>query len=67
MKNESGVSSVVGVVLLLLLVIVASSIMAVVLSTATNEAVDSTPNAMFTISDDPQILYHGGGDVLYKN
>ena len=67
MKNESGVSSVVGVVLLLLLVIVASSIMAVVLSTATNEAVDSTPNALFIISDDPQILYHGGGDVLYKD
>ena len=67
MKNELGVSSVVGVVLLLLLVIVASSIMAVVLSTATNEAVDSTPNALFTISNNNQTLYHGGGDVLYKN
>ena len=67
MKNELGVSSVVGVVLLLLLVIVASSIMAVVLSTATNEAVDSTPNALFTISNNNQTLYHGGGDVLYKD
>jgi len=67
MKNEAGVSSVVGVVLLLLLVVVVSSILALTLSSATNEAVDSTPNVIFTLSKDPQMLYHSGGDILYKN
>ncbi len=67
MKNDSGVSSFVGVVLLLLLVIVVSSILALTLSTATQNAVESTPNVVFALSEDPQMLYHGGGDVLYKD
>ncbi len=67
MKNESGVSSVVGVVLLLLLVIVVSSILALTLSTATQNAIDSTPNVVFTLSENASLLYHNGGDVLYKD
>ncbi len=67
MKNKSGVSSVVGVVLLLLLVIVVSSILALTLSTATQNAIDSTPNVVFTLSENASLLYHNGGDVLYKD
>jgi len=67
MKKESGVSSVVGVVLLLSLVIVTASILGFVLSSATYNAVDSTPNVIFTTSEDPSMLYNGGGDILYKD
>lgn len=67
MKNELGVSSVVGVVLLLLLVVLAASVIGLTLSAATQNAVESTPNVQFIPSVDPQMLYHGGGDVLYKD
>ncbi|ABN07633.1 hypothetical protein Mlab_1468 [Methanocorpusculum labreanum Z] len=67
MKNEFGVSSVVGVVLLLLLVVLAASVIGLTLSAATQNAVESTPNVQFIPSVDPQMLYHGGGDVLYKD
>ena len=67
MTNESGVSSVVGVVLLLLLVVLAASVIGLTLSAATQNAVESTPNVQFIPSADPQMLYHGGGDVLYKD
>lgn len=40
MKNESGVSSVVGVVLLLLLVVLAASVIGVTLSMATQNAAE---------------------------
>lgn len=66
MDNNSGVSSVVGVVLLLLLVVIAASVIGLTLSTATQNAVESTPNVQFIPSANPQMLYHGGGDVLYK-
>lgn len=67
MKNESGVSSVVGVVLLLLLVVLAASVIGVTLSMATQNAAESTPNVIFTPSASSQMLYHSGGDILYKN
>ena len=67
MKNELGVSSVVGVVLLLLLVVLAASVIGLTLSAATQNAVESTPNVQFILSADPQMLYHGGGDILYKD
>jgi len=67
MKKDSGLSNVVGVVLLLSLVIVTASILGFVLSSATYDAVDSTPNVIFTTSEDPYMLYNGGGDILYKN
>jgi len=67
MKKESGLSNVVGVVLLLFLVIVTASILGLILSSATYDAVDSTPNVIFTTSEDPYMLYNGGGDILYKN
>ena len=67
MKKESGLSNVVGVVLLLSLVIVTASILGFVLSSATYNAVDSTPNVIFTTSEDPSMLYNGGGDILYKD
>jgi len=67
MKNESAVSSVVGVVLLLLLVVLAASVIGITLSTATQNAAESTPNVIFAPSANPQMLYHSGGDILYKN
>ncbi|MEA5037229.1 hypothetical protein SDC9_18346 [bioreactor metagenome] len=67
MKDESGVSSVVGVVLLLLLVVLAASVIGITLSTATQNAAESTPNVIFAPSANPQMLYHSGGDILYKN
>ena len=67
MKKESGLSNVVGVVLLLFLVIVTASVLGLILSSATYDAVDSTPNVIFTTSKDPYMLYNGGGDILYKN
>ena len=67
MKKESGVSSVVGVVLLLVLVVVTAATLGFILSSATYDAVDSMPNVIFTTSEDPYMLYHGGGDILYKN
>ncbi len=67
MTNESGVSSVVGVVLLLLLVVLAASVIGLTLSAATQNAVESTPNVQFILSADPQMLYHSGGDILYKD
>jgi len=67
MKKDSGLSNVVGVVLLLSLVIVTASILGFVLSSATYDAVDSTPNVIFTTSEDPYMLYNGGGDILYKD
>ncbi len=67
MKNESGVSSVVGVVLLLLLVVLAASVIGLTLSAATQNAVESTPNVIFAPSVNPHLLYHSGGDILYKN
>ena len=67
MKNQSGVSSVVGVVLLLLLVVLAASVIGITLSTATQNAAESTPNVIFAPSANPQMLYHSGGDILYKN
>lgn len=67
MQGESAVSSVVGVVLLLLLVILAASVIGVTLSTAAQNAAESTPNVLFAPSADPQMLYHSGGDILYKN
>ena len=66
-RSDSAVSSVVGVVLLLLLVVAAASVIGLTLSTATQNAVESTPNVQFIPSADPQMLYHGGGDVLYKD
>ena len=67
MHNNSGVSTVVGVVLLLLLVVLAASVIGLTLSTATQNAVDSTPNVQFILSANSSMLYHGGGDVLYKD
>ena len=67
MKKESGVSNVVGVIILLFLVISIAAVLGLVLSSATYDAVDTTPNVIFTTSEDPYLLYHGGGDVLYKN
>jgi len=67
MIRESGVSNVVGVVLLLFLVMVTSAVLGLVLSSATYDAVDTTPDVIFTVSEDPYLLYHGGGDILYKN
>jgi len=67
MKNELGVSSVVGVVLLLLLVVLAASVIGITLSTATQNAAESTPNVIFAPSANPHMLYHSGGDILYKN
>lgn len=66
-RSDSAVSSVVGVVLLLLLVVAAASVIGLTLSTATQNAVESTPNVQFILSADPQMLYHGGGDILYKD
>lgn len=67
LRSDSAVSSVVGVVLLLLLVVLAASVIGLTLSAATQNAVESTPNVHFILSADPQMLYHGGGDVLYKD
>ncbi len=67
LRSDSAVSSVVGVVLLLLLVVLAASVIGLTLSAATQNAVESTPNVQFIPSADPQMLYHGGGDVLYKD
>jgi PKD repeat protein len=67
MIRESGVSNVVGVILLLFLVMVTSAVLGLVLSSATYDAVDTTPDVIFTVSEDPHLLYHGGGDILYKN
>ncbi len=67
MIRESGVSNVVGVILLLFLVMVTSAVLGLVLSSATYDAVDTTPDVIFTVSEDPYLLYHGGGDILYKN
>jgi len=67
MNRESGVSNVVGVVLLLFLVMVTSAVLGLVLSSATYDAVDTTPDVIFTVSEDQFLLYHGGGDILYKN
>jgi hypothetical protein len=67
MIRESGVSNVVGVLLLLFLVMVTSAVLGLVLSSATYDAVDTAPDVIFTVSEDPYLLYHGGGDILYKN
>jgi hypothetical protein len=67
MKYESGISSIVGVVLLLVLVVVTAATLGFILSSATYDAVDSMPNVIFTTSEDPYMLYNGGGDILYKD
>lgn len=66
MKADEGVAPVVAVALLIGLVAVAGAIIGLTMFAAMEEASGTPPDVRFQTSANDSLLYHAGGEVLYK-